>query len=50
MPVPDFTQMTDLTIRRARPDDAEAYARIMGEPAVLRQLMQLPYPDLGMWS
>jgi putative acetyltransferase len=41
--------MTDLTIRRARPDDAEAYARIMGEPAVLRQLMQLPYPDVAAW-
>jgi putative acetyltransferase len=41
--------MTDLTIRRARPEDAEAFVRIMGEPAVLRQLMQLPYPDLGIW-
>jgi putative acetyltransferase len=47
--VPGFKQMTDLTIRRARPDDAEAFVRIMGEPAVLRQLMQLPYPDVAVW-
>jgi putative acetyltransferase len=41
--------MTDLSIRRARPEDAEAFVRIMAEPAVYRQLMQLPHPDLAGW-
>jgi len=32
-----------ITIRRARPDDAAAIARMMGDPAVYPGLMQMPY-------
>ncbi len=38
-----------ITIRRAAVKDAAAFARIMGDPAVYPQLMQLPYPDDDMW-
>ncbi len=37
------------TIRRAGPQDAAAYARIMGDPAVFRDLLQLPYADEEGW-
>jgi putative acetyltransferase len=37
------------TIRRATVDDAAAFARINGEPAVLRNLMQLPYTSEPIW-
>ena len=36
--------MTKITIRRATTKDAAAFARIMGDPEVLANLMQLPYP------
>ena len=32
-----------ITIRRARPDDAAAIARMMDEPSVYANLMQMPY-------
>jgi putative acetyltransferase len=38
-----------ITIRRATPNDAAAYARIMGDPAVFGGLMQLPYTDEEVW-
>ena len=38
-----------ITVRRATPNDAAAYARIMGDPAVYSGLMQLPYNDEGLW-
>lgn len=38
-----------LTIRRARPQDAADFVRIMAEPAVLANLMQLPYPSEEAW-
>lgn len=41
--------MTDVSIRRASPDDAEAFARMMGEPAVYLQLMQMPYAAVELW-
>ena len=37
------------TIRRATVDDAAAFARINGDPAVLRNLMQLPYTSEPIW-
>jgi len=37
------------TLRRARPSDAEAFVRMMQEPAVYSQLLQLPFPDAEMW-
>ncbi|MFU6862637.1 GNAT family N-acetyltransferase [Pseudomonas paraeruginosa] len=46
--------MTDKTaahliIRRACPDDAIAFARIMGEAPVMQHLLGLPYPDADIW-
>lgn len=38
-----------ITVRRASPDDAAAFARIMGDPAVYGGLMQMPYTDAGIW-
>lgn len=32
-----------LGIRRARPNDAAAFARIMGDPAVYPGLLQMPH-------
>lgn len=41
--------MGDLVIRRARSGDAEAFARLMGDPQVLPGLLQLPYPSIEGW-
>jgi L-phenylalanine/L-methionine N-acetyltransferase len=38
-----------ITLRRAVPDDAAAFARLMAEPAVYGNLMQLPHPTELMW-
>jgi len=38
-----------LNIRRATVDDAAAFARIFGDPAVYPNLMQLPYFNEAMW-
>lgn len=42
-------KQTPWTLRRARVDDAASFVRLMHEPAVARQLMQLPYPDEATW-
>ena len=39
-----------ITIRRACPDDAPAYARIMGDPQVFPGLMQMPHTDAPSWK
>jgi len=39
-----------ITIRRATTKDAAAYARIMGDPEVLANLMQLPYTSEELWQ
>lgn len=36
-------------IRRARSSDAEAFAAVMGDPAVMPGLLQLPYPSVEGW-
>ena len=36
-------------IRRARPGDAADFARLMGDPEVFANLMQLPLPTEEMW-
>jgi putative acetyltransferase len=41
--------MADIQIRRARVSDAEAMARLMGDPEVLGNLLQLPYPSIEAW-
>jgi putative acetyltransferase len=38
-----------ITIRRARPDDAADLARIMGDPAVYPDLMQMPHTNEDIW-
>jgi putative acetyltransferase len=38
-----------ITIRRAAPKDAAAYARILGDPGVYPGLMQLPYTNEDLW-
>jgi putative acetyltransferase len=38
-----------LTVRRAVTADAAAYARIMGDPDVLANLMQLPFTSEEIW-
>jgi putative acetyltransferase len=38
-----------LVVRRATPDDAPAYARIMGDAAVFPGLMQMPYTHEAIW-
>ena len=38
-----------ITVRRATPNDAAAFARIMGDPAVYPGLMQLPYTNEELW-
>lgn len=38
-----------VTLRRATPDDAPAFSRVMGDPAVLANLMQVPYPAESRW-
>ena len=37
-------------VRRATTKDAAAFARIMGDPAVLAGLMQMPYTNEGLWA
>lgn len=39
-----------ITLRRATPADAAAFARIMGEPEVQANLLQLPYPSVETWQ
>lgn len=36
---------TPISVRRAQPSDASAYARIMGDPAVFGGLLQSPYAN-----
>lgn len=38
-----------ITIRRATPDDAAAFARVMSDPAVYPGLMQLPFNNEPQW-
>lgn len=38
-----------ITVRRASPKDAAAYARIMGAPEVFADLMQVPHTDEEYW-
>jgi hypothetical protein len=38
-------RLQGLTLRRARPDDGDALAALMNDPAVFPGVMQLPYTD-----
>lgn len=39
-----------ITIRRTSPKDATALARLMGDPAILGSLLQMPYPNEQAWQ
>lgn len=41
--------MSVITLRRARPDDADAFERLMNRPEVYSQLLQLPYATAEHW-
>jgi L-phenylalanine/L-methionine N-acetyltransferase len=41
---------TTLHVRRASPDDAADFARLMGDPDVFGNLMQLPLPSAEHWK
>ena len=41
--------MQPIQLRRARPDDAPAFARFMADETVFGGLLQLPYPDEAAW-
>jgi putative acetyltransferase len=41
--------VADVLIRRVRTTDAEAMARLMGDPDTLGNLLQLPYPSVEAW-
>lgn len=41
--------VNDITLRRARPDDAEGYAALMNDPRVYPGVLQLPYTDAAYW-
>src|SRR6185369_16747694 len=41
--------MAAIQIRRVRTSDAEAMARLMGDPDVLGNLLQLPFPSVEAW-
>lgn len=40
---------TELEYRRALPSDAESFVRLMSDEAVIRQLLQQPYPSAAAW-
>jgi L-phenylalanine/L-methionine N-acetyltransferase len=39
-----------ITLRSATPDDAAAFARILGEPGVMFHTLQLPHPSEAKWK
>jgi len=43
------TTASPILVRRARPGDAAAFARVMGHPEVYANLMQLPMPTEEAW-
>jgi putative acetyltransferase len=47
---PPMARALPLTIRRAVRQDAAAFARLMGEPAVAAQLLQGPYQSAESWE
>ena len=44
------TTPSAIELRRARPDDAADFARLMGDPEVFGNLMQLPLPSTELWQ
>lgn len=41
--------MNRILLRRARPDDAEVFARFTADEVVFAQVLQLPFPDAAIW-
>ena len=50
MSTPAPAQPDAITVRRATTQDAAAMARILGEPGVLANLMQMPYTSEEVWA
>jgi L-phenylalanine/L-methionine N-acetyltransferase len=50
MSAPALLQSSPITVRRTTLHDAAAMARIMGEPGVLANLMQLPFASEEQWT
>ncbi len=46
---PHKLQGADISIRRSAPDDAAAVMRIMADPLVQANLLQMPYPSEAAW-
>lgn len=44
-----MSQVTALEYRRAAPDDAAGFVRLMSDESVIRQLLQTPYPTAAAW-
>ena len=42
-------RLDGVTLRRARPDDAEGFAAMMNDPLVYPGVMQLPYTEPAFW-
>jgi putative acetyltransferase len=49
LPTDGRTTAARLLVRRARVDDAEAFARMLSDPQVFPQLLQMPYADADLW-
>ncbi len=50
MTAPSALTTSAITLRRATTADAAAFARIMGDPEVLANLMQVPYTSEEIWQ
>lgn len=46
---PEPSRAAGYTVRRSRPDDAAAFARMMSDEAVYAGVLQLPYPSAEVW-
>jgi L-phenylalanine/L-methionine N-acetyltransferase len=50
MPDPTLTADEPITLRSVTPDDAAAFARMLGEPEVMFNTLQGPYPTEQRWK
>jgi L-phenylalanine/L-methionine N-acetyltransferase len=48
-PKSSATELFAITVRRARPSDAEAFARIFSDEDTFGGVLQMPYPSADIW-